>query len=394
MRVVIVGAGIAGASVALRLAQLGLSSTVLEGAAAERGGGYMIDFFGPGLAAVDRLGLRADVERLHAQVEHLRFVTARGRQRVAVSYPALRRNLFAGEHVNLLRGDLEHLLLAALPAGGAVRYGRRVTAVRPAGRPGDPVRLTLADGDTVTADVVIGADGVGSAVRRSLLRPDEWRTRDLGHTVAAWTTRATIPGVPPRDFTTMTAPGRLAAVYPVPGGRTATFFVHRSADSAADVAAGARATLERAHGRDGWLVPQLLATLPGPGSAEPAYLDGTVQVECRSWHRDGVVLLGDAAWCVSLMAGQGAVLAVAGGVALAEELAATPQDVPGAFSRYERRLRPLADRAAESGRRTVRWFAPTSAWGALVRDLSLRAGAWPVVGPRVGRRLGVGRAAA
>jgi 2-polyprenyl-6-methoxyphenol hydroxylase-like FAD-dependent oxidoreductase len=392
MRVVVVGAGIAGASVALRLAQLGHPATVLEAAPAERGGGYMIDFFGPGLAGVDRLGLRADLERLHAPVEHLRFVTPGGRQRVAVSYPALRRNLFAGEHVNLLRGDLEHLLLAALPAG-TVRYGRRVTAVTPAGRPGDPVRLTLADGDTVTADVVVGADGVGSAVRRSVLQPGEWRTRDLHHTVAAWTTRAEIPGVRPRDFTTMFAPGRLAAVYPVPGGSTATFFVHRSADSAADVAAGARATLERSHGRDGWLVPQLLATLPDPGSAQPPYLDGTVQVECRRWHADGVVLLGDAAWCVSLMAGQGAALAVAGGVALAEELAATPLDVAAAFARYEQRLRPVAERAAASGRRTVRYFAPDSARGRLVRDLSVRAGAWPVVGRWVGRRLGVGRAA-
>ena len=147
VRVLVVGAGIAGLSAALRLRQLGGSPTVVEAAPGPRGGGYMIDFFGPGLDAADRLGLRSALERIHAPIERLVFVDGSGRPRVAVGYPALRRRAFGGRHHNFLRGDLEaELYAAARDAGVRLSHGRRVTGVQAAVADGDPVLVRYADG--------------------------------------------------------------------------------------------------------------------------------------------------------------------------------------------------------------------------------------------------------
>lgn len=394
MRVLVVGAGIAGLSAALRLRQLGGSPTLVEAAPGPRGGGYMIDFFGPGIDAADRLGLRPALERIHAPIERLVFVDGSGRSRVAVGYPALRRRLFGGRHHNFLRGDLEaELYAAARDAGVQLSHGRKVTGVRPAAAAGDPVVVRYADGAEEEWDVVLGADGIHSRVRDGVLEPDEWSTRDLGHAVWTWIVDRSLPGVRREDFVTLTAPGRMVAVYPVDERRTAAFFVHRSPDGGGEPGADLPATLHRRFGDLGWLVPELLTTFP---SAVDRYTDRTVQVRSRVWHRGRVALLGDACWCVSLLAGQGASLALAGGAAVAEELAtvSAPADVPAALDRARDRLGPVVARLADAGARTASWFAPEERWRMAVRDASLRASAWPVVGPVLGRRLGFIRPAA
>jgi 2-polyprenyl-6-methoxyphenol hydroxylase-like FAD-dependent oxidoreductase len=114
------------------------------------------------------------------------------------------------------------------------------------------------------------------------------------------------------------------------------------------------------------------------------------------WHRGRVALLGDACWCVSLLAGQGASLALAGGATVAEELATVSDaaDVPAALDRATGRLGPLVTRLADSGARTASWFVPEERWRMTVRDTTLRASTWPVVGPLLGRRFGLIRPAA
>jgi 2-polyprenyl-6-methoxyphenol hydroxylase-like FAD-dependent oxidoreductase len=189
-----------------------------------------------------------------------------------------------------------------------------------------------------------------------------------------------------RDFTTLTTPGRMVAVYPAGGGRTAVFFAHRTWDTQADFARGLAATLRRVYGDLGWVVPHLLRGLNG---VSRPYFDSTVQVHCSQWQRGRVVLVGDACWCVSLLAGQGASLAVCGGLVLAEELAARPDDISTALGRYRDRLEPTVNRIARSGVRTADWFIPDQRWRGQVRDLTLRGAAWPVTAGLMSRALGV-----
>ena len=105
---------------------------------------------------------------------------------------------------------------------------------------------------------------------------------------------------------------------------------------------GIVAVLRATYDDVGWETPRVLAALDDA----PLHVDQIAQVRLPSWHRGRVALLGDAAWCAGPF-GTGTTSALAGAYVLAGELGASPDDVTGAFTRYERTLRPLTDRAQE-----------------------------------------------
>jgi 2-polyprenyl-6-methoxyphenol hydroxylase-like FAD-dependent oxidoreductase len=131
-------------------------------------------------------------------------------------------------------------------------------------------------------------------------------------------------------------------------------------------------------------VPKLLRAST---SASHGYFDAVTQVVMKPWTARRVVLLGDAAQCVSLLAGQGASMAVAGAWVLAEALDCHEGDVAAALAWYEARLRPVINRQQRAGRRMAKWFIPEGRLGLIVRDWATRAAAWPLVAPLLRRQL-------
>jgi 2-polyprenyl-6-methoxyphenol hydroxylase-like FAD-dependent oxidoreductase len=101
-------------------------------------------------------------------------------------------------------------------------------------------------------------------------------------------------------------------------------------------------------------VPDVLAHCPPAGAL---YYDQVAQIDMPQWSTGHVVLVGDACQAVSLLAGQGASLAVAGAHLLADELAGA-SDVPEALRRYHARLAPAVAAKQAAGRRTAEWFCP------------------------------------
>src|SRR5206468_5881805 len=97
-----------------------------------------------------------------------------------------------------------------------------------------------------------------------------------------------------------------------------------------------------------WAVPDLLR---GLDSVESIYFDRICQIRMDRWSSGRVVLLGDAAWCVSLFAGYGSSLAVGGADLLGDALDATPEDIPAALASWARRLRPTVTHKQRQGRR-------------------------------------------
>jgi 2-polyprenyl-6-methoxyphenol hydroxylase-like FAD-dependent oxidoreductase len=96
------------------------------------------------------------------------------------------------------------------------------------------------------------------------------------------------------------------------------------------------------------------------------------------WSLGRVTLIGDACHCVSLLAGQGASLAMASAYILADELAKSRSDVAGALAHYERKLRPKIEKKQKAGRRLARWFVPTNRVDLAIRDFVMRMAAWPI----------------
>jgi 2-polyprenyl-6-methoxyphenol hydroxylase-like FAD-dependent oxidoreductase len=95
----------------------------------------------------------------------------------------------------------------------------------------------------------------------------------------------------------------------------------------------------------GWKIEQLRNALE---NAQEFYFDSISQVKAPSWSKGRVVLIGDAAHCSALLSGMGTSLGMLGAAALADELAASPDDRATAFYRYEEQIRPLVDRAQRS----------------------------------------------
>jgi 2-polyprenyl-6-methoxyphenol hydroxylase-like FAD-dependent oxidoreductase len=383
MRVLICGGGIAGLTLAWCLKRQGHHLVVVESASRFRDEGYMIDFFGSGYDASERLGLLPALERVHYPIARLAFVDEQGRERLSLPYPMLRKRLFGDRHFNFMRGELARVLQDQVEGQVEIRFGTTVEAIE---QRGEDVRVRLSHGATESFELLVGADGVHSQVRRLAFGPEDRFARFLGCYTTAFITDSSSRGLLTSDaFVSMAVPNRQVGVYPIRGGRLATFFIHRAQRPIEDFSReSALRELRASYGGLDWIVPELLERCAQTASV---YFDKVMQIELPQWSTRRVVLLGDACQCVSLLAGQGASMAMAGAYVLAEELEMAGGEVGAALARYEQRLKPAIQGKQAAGRRMVDWFVPKSSLRTALRELGLRMSIWPVASSFIRRRL-------
>jgi 2-polyprenyl-6-methoxyphenol hydroxylase-like FAD-dependent oxidoreductase len=142
LKILIVGAGIAGLTTALSLARNGHDLTVIEQSPALRDDGYMIDFFGSGYDVAEQLGIIPDLERIHYPIARLAFVGADGGEKYSISYPAFRK-VFDDRHFNFMRGELECVLHAKVADQVPIKFD---TTVKWLNYEKDRVSAELSDG--------------------------------------------------------------------------------------------------------------------------------------------------------------------------------------------------------------------------------------------------------
>jgi 2-polyprenyl-6-methoxyphenol hydroxylase-like FAD-dependent oxidoreductase len=145
--------------------------------------------------------------------------------------------------------------------------------------------------------------------------------------------------------------------------------------------------LRQTYGGMGWIIPRLLKQC---GEQRRMYFDTVSQVVLPTWSWGRVVLIGDACHCASLVAGQGASLAMAGAYVLYRELVRSGHNVRAALARYERRLRPVVESKQRAGRNLAKWFVPDSVFRIELRDFLLRTSTWPVASRLIQRGVGAG----
>ncbi|WP_020657507.1 FAD-dependent oxidoreductase [Amycolatopsis benzoatilytica] len=353
MTITIVGAGLGGLTLARVLHVHGIEATVLDldASPTARTQGGMLDIH----EDAGQVALRA--AGLHS--EFLGLVHAGGQETRVYDRAATLRHSQpddgAGDRPEAERGALRDLLLDSLPEG-TVRWGTKVVAAE--GLPGGPHRLVLADGTSLTTDLLVGADGAWSRVR-SLVSPEQ----------PAYT------GISFVEIDLLEADVRHpAAAALLGGGMTFAlgadkgFLSHREPDGSlhvyvalrvpedwvdsvdfTDAAAGKAAVLNQFDGwserlralvvdADGALVPRLIHALPIG----------------HSWSRvPGVTLLGDAAHLMSPFAGEGANLAMLDGAELGLALARHPGEVERALAEYEAELFPRSAKSAAASAQTL-----------------------------------------
>lgn len=385
MRAIIIGAGIAGLVTARQLGLAGWDVDVLEQSPGPRDAGYMMDFFGPGVAASERIGLYPRLADVAYPVEAAEYVDSTGKATARLDYERFSRAA-GGKVLTLLRPDMELAARDALddvPAGRVhLHYARRPTGYRD---DGGVVSVSLAgtEPSTLEADVLIGADGIHSAVRGSLFGPEADYLRPLGMRAAAYITdEPALTARLGRRFVLTDSLDRTVGLYGLRTGQVATFMVNR-VDDRTD-ADDAPTRLRRNFAGLGPEVDRMLELCP----PDP-YDDVVAQVVMPGWHRERTILVGDACSAVSLVAGQGGSLAIAGGALLGDALGvvSAPREIPAVLAGFEREWRPVIESAQASGRRAVWMFLPETVRQQRVRRWVLRAATLPVINTIIARQI-------
>ncbi len=323
MKVLISGASIAGPALAYWLDRYGCDVTVVEKAPALRTGGQAVDFKGVTHRTVlARMGILEEVRRRQTGGSDQVIVDANGR-RLAVM-----PGEFTGGEIEIPRGDLAALLFERTAHTCAYVFGDSISSLT---QTGDGVRVTFERAAPRTFDLVVGADGIHSNVRRLAFGPEEAYVRFLGHYYALAQIDAGEGGQMYNE------PGRMVALG---GPKAPSFFVFASEPldyDRYDVEQQRRILLDAYRG-GGWRIPEVLAKV---AQAPDVYLDSISRVELDRYAEGRVVLLGDAAYGNTL-GGFGTGLAVVGAYVLAGELAAARGDHRAGFAGYESAFRGYA----------------------------------------------------
>jgi 2-polyprenyl-6-methoxyphenol hydroxylase-like FAD-dependent oxidoreductase len=380
--VLISGAGIAGPVLAYWLAQHGWAPTVVERGGAIRSSGSPVDVRRQAVVVAAQMGVLDAIHDARTGATGLTFVTPTGRRSSRVDLRALARASGRRE-VELPRGDLAAILYAAARDRAEFVFEDSIATLD---QDEGGVDVTFERTAPGRFDLVIGADGLHSRVRRLVFGPERDFVEHMGMYIA------TVPLAPTdadgTDILMYNAPGRSLAIHP---GRVAAFFMRRPALVGFDHrdTAQHRRLLAETFGADGWRVSEVLDRVR---TSDGLYFDSVSRVSLPRWSRGRTVLVGDAASCVSLF-GDGSTLAMAGGYALAEELALVTGDPGPALARYEARHRVLVNPRLRGVATAATLLVPATGGGIAIRNLVARL--WPVaaagiwVGARF-RRVSVG----
>ena len=380
MRTVLIsGAGIAGPTLAFWLKAAGLEPTLVERAPALRRGGYVIDFWGLGYDIAERMGLIAEINRVGYKTREMRIVDDRGRS-VSGFGTEVFTELTGGRYVTLARSELSRLLFEKLKGRAEVIFDDEIVSLE---EQSGGVRVQLKHAGERRFDLAVGADGLHSIVRKFAFGPQHGFEKDLGYIVAAFQAC----GYRPRDedvYLMYGQPGRMVGRFTLRGGRTLFLFVFDADDeSLPSTLDQQKVLLRRKYAAGRWECPSILTEL---NDATELYFDRVSQIRMGSWSKGRIALVGDAAFCVSLLAGQGSALAMISAYVLAGELAAAGGQYRQAFGNYEARLRPFIETKQRGAERFARAFAPKTPWGLHFRNQMIRAFAIPGLA-----RLAIGR---
>ncbi|MEY2931031.1 MAG: hypothetical protein RL033_1780, partial [Pseudomonadota bacterium] len=331
MNVLISGASVAGPVLAYWLHRYGFQPTLVERSpTARKTGGHAVDLFRPAMDIVERMGVLPIIQQRSTGTERLTMLREGSNRAVEVDLLHVMAAL-SDRHLEIMRDELSEVLLDALGGRVETLYGNSIRQLR---QDDEGVEVELEHGAARRFDLVIGADGLHSNVRRLVFGPES----EFSHFIGAYLAVMTLPNYLQLDNRALlyNAPRRMVGIYSarnLPDARAV--FLWRT-DRPLDVHhrdVGAQKQCVRdAFASLGWEVPQLLARLE---QAPAFYFDSITQLRMDSWSRGRVSLVGDAGYCPGPAVGGSTSLAVVGAYVLAGELARAHGDHRRAFPAAE-----------------------------------------------------------
>ena len=350
--VLISGASVAGPALALWLARYGATVTVVEKAPVLRTGGQAVDFKGETHHTVlRRMGILDEVLRRQTGGHDQTVVDADGKPQTVIP------GEFTGGDIEIRRGDLADIVYQRTRDTCEYVFGDSITSLT---ETATGVHVTFEKAAPRTFDLVVGADGIHSNVRRLAFGPEEDYVEYLGHYYAL--ANLDVSG---EEAVMYNEPGRMVALG---GPKSESFFVFASPELSYDRydPAQQQKLLVDAFLGGAWRIPELLPKVPG---SPDFYLDSISRVSMTEFTKGRVALLGDSAYGNTL-GGFGTGLAIVGAYVLAGELKRANGDHTVAFRRYTELMRPYAKVAKKTN--AGRFLAPGSERGIRMRNRTFK----------------------
>ncbi|HWC81922.1 MAG TPA: FAD-dependent monooxygenase [Pseudonocardiaceae bacterium] len=370
-RVLIVGGGIAGDTLALFLERDGWAVTVAEIAPAPRTGGQTVDLRGDCREVLAQAGLLDEALDCLIPQAGAAWIDTDGRRLAEMPVTAFDGRGYVCKE-ELLRTDLARVIHDAAGPGVTQRFGDTVEALQDNG---NRVVATFRTGDTEEFDLVVGADGAHSRVRALRFGPEEDYRKPLG-LAHAWFTLTEQPDTSQVDgwFITHQATGRRSvwARAGHPGHQEVGLTFAADTLPPRQDRAAQFALLDQTFADIGWRTAEFLAA----ARVAPDFaLDTIDQVHMPCWHDGRVVLLGDSAWCASPLSGLGTALALRGAAELAAALRASGDTdrLPDALVAFELEMRPRVASAQRLPPGRIAMAAPKTALGVRINAFAMRA---------------------
>lgn len=370
--VLISGLGVAGPTLAYWLRAAGFLPVLVEHSPALRSGGYVIDFWGLGYDIAERMGLGDELNRIGYHIREMRIVNGQGK-RVAGFGTSVFVELTDGHYVTIARSALSRLLVEKIKDSVEIIFEDEIRSLQDCD---NYIEVEFEQGGKRKFDLLVGADGLHSKVRRLVFGPQDHFEKRLGYMVVAFETT----GYRPRDdgvYVMFSDPGRMVGRVTLRDDRTLFLFVFTvegAASGSLPVLSEQKAILHARFGDNAWECPRILDALD---RTDTLYFDRVSQIRMPNWSQGRIALVGDAAYCVSLLAGQGSALAMTGAYVLAGELAKTPGRHVEGFANYERVLHSFIEAKQRGAERFAGAFAPKTRYGLFLRNQVIRGAAIP-----------------
>ena len=369
MRVVVVGAGIGGLSAAHALIRSGADVSVYERMPELREVGSGLTLWVNAMRALEKFGMADPVAAAGAEVHRIENRKWNGGELKAL--PIARVGEKYGRHsISIHRGALQTTLADALP-DGVLHLGVACTGFE---QNGGGVHVHFSDGREERADVLVGADGIRSAVRTQLLGAPQ--PRYSGYT--CWRSAAHLehPLLEPTIYTQLYGRGSNFGIFPIGDGYWSWYGTKMTPPGGSPNASGGEWKREAVAQFANWY-PTVPAVIDATDESAFVRQDIYDLKPVQSWGEGRVTLLGDAAHATTPTLGQGGCMAIEDAVVLARSLTQY-DDVPAALQQYAAQRRSRANGIVRSARRQGFLYHGANPIVGAVRDVFLGTAPVPI----------------
>src|SRR6201997_3030621 len=353
MRILISGASISGPVLAYWLTRYGFDVTVVERAPALRKtGGHAVDLFRPAMEISEKMGVLPRIEALATGTDRLTMFRE-GRPRPTEVDLTRLTGVASDRHVEIMRDDLSEIYYDAARDDVEYLFGDSITAIDHDGE------VTFERAPTRKFDIVVGADGLHSNVRRLIFGEEAGLTRFIGGYLAV--VSAPKAQADPGEMVVHVGAGRLAGIYSAEHLTDArALFMFRSKNELQYHHRDVLRQKELLRGAFTGMDPQVDRWLDELDGTPTFYFDSITQLQLDTWSSGRATLVGDAGYCPGPAVGGSTSLAVLGAYVLAGELARASGDHVRAFAAYEREMREPVLRSRAFARGAAKSLVPGS----------------------------------